>query len=65
MTRNARATAALGIEMVLLYASVPDGAGNVKPRVLRFFSPTGSGVVVEVDDPPTIRFSRWTSPASD
>ncbi|HET8975723.1 MAG TPA: carboxyl transferase domain-containing protein [Solirubrobacterales bacterium] len=52
VSRNARATAALGIEMVLLYAGVPDSAGNVRPRVLRFFSPTGSGVVVEMGDPP-------------
>ena len=63
VTRNARATAALGIEMVLLYASVPDGAGNVKPRVLRFFSPTGSGVVVEVGDPPTDPLQPLDEPA--
>ncbi len=53
VSRNARPTAPLGIEMVLLYAGVPDSAGSVRQRVLRFFSPTGSGVVVELDDPPT------------
>ncbi|MGZ5388058.1 MAG: ATP-binding protein [Solirubrobacterales bacterium] len=52
VSRNARPTAPLGIEMVLLYAGVPDSAGSVRPRVLRFFSPTGTGVVVELDDPP-------------
>jgi acetyl/propionyl-CoA carboxylase alpha subunit/acetyl-CoA carboxylase carboxyltransferase component len=53
VARNSRATAPLGIEMVLLYATMPDGAGGERPRVLRFFSPTGSGVVVEAGDPPT------------
>jgi acetyl/propionyl-CoA carboxylase alpha subunit/acetyl-CoA carboxylase carboxyltransferase component len=48
--RNSRATAPLGIEMVLLYASMRAGE---RPRVLRFFSPSGTGVVVETDDPPT------------
>jgi acetyl-CoA carboxylase carboxyltransferase component len=53
VARNSRATAQLGIEMVLLYGRMRDGAGVERPRVLRFFSPTGSGVVVEVGDPPT------------
>jgi acetyl-CoA carboxylase carboxyltransferase component len=51
--RNSRATAPLGIEMVLLYGTMSDGAGGEMPRVMRFFSPTGSGVVVEVSEPPT------------
>ena len=29
-----------------------DADGSVRPRVLRFFAPAGSEVVVEVDDPP-------------
>ncbi len=53
VARNSRATASLGIEMVLVYGTMRDGAGVARPRVLRFFSPTGSGVVVEVGDPPT------------
>jgi acetyl/propionyl-CoA carboxylase alpha subunit/acetyl-CoA carboxylase carboxyltransferase component len=51
--RNSRATAPLGIEMVLLYVTMSSGGGAEVPRVLRFFSPTGSGVVVEVSEPPT------------
>ncbi len=51
--RNSRTTAPLGIEMVLVYGRMRDAAGVERSRVLRFFSPTGSGVVVEVGDPPT------------
>ncbi|MGH2982979.1 MAG: carboxyl transferase domain-containing protein [Solirubrobacterales bacterium] len=61
--RNSRTTAALGIEMVLLYARMPGGAGRERPRVLRFFSPTGSGVVVEVGDPPTQPLQPLDEPA--
>ena len=39
--------------MVLVDGRMRDGAGVERSRVLRFFSPTGSGVVVEVGDPPT------------
>jgi acetyl/propionyl-CoA carboxylase alpha subunit/acetyl-CoA carboxylase carboxyltransferase component len=53
VTRNARATAQLGIEMVFLYGRMLDADGNDQPRALRFFNPTGSEVVVEVSDPPT------------
>jgi acetyl-CoA carboxylase carboxyltransferase component len=53
VARNARTTAPLGIEMVLVYGRMRDPSGDGRLRVLRFFSPTGSGVVVEVDDPPS------------
>ena len=51
--RYARATGGLGIEMVELRGMMrmPDGAERA--RELRFRSPSGRGVVVEVDDPPT------------
>jgi acetyl/propionyl-CoA carboxylase alpha subunit/acetyl-CoA carboxylase carboxyltransferase component len=50
--RYARATGGLGIEMVELRGPMRTDDGW-EPRELRFFSPTGRGVVVEVDDPPT------------
>ena len=51
--RYARATGGLGIEMVELRGTMRDQAGGESERELRFFSPSGRGVVVEVDDPPT------------
>ena len=50
--RYARATGGLGIEMVELRGPMRTDDGW-EPRELRFFSPTGRGVMVEVDDPPT------------
>ena len=48
----ARATGGLGIEMVELRGAMRTEDGWERERELRFFSPTGRGVVVEVDDPP-------------
>ncbi|HSD79055.1 MAG TPA: hypothetical protein VLB47_00290, partial [Solirubrobacteraceae bacterium] len=45
-------TAGLGLEMVLLKGRLRED-GVVRDRVMRFFSPAGSGAVVEIDDPPT------------
>ncbi len=51
--RYARATGGLGIEMVELRGAMSADGGGERERELRFFSPTGRGVVVEVEDPPT------------
>ncbi len=51
LTRLGPSTRGLGIEMVLVNARVREPDGAERDRVIRFF-PTGSGVVVEVDDPP-------------
>ncbi|HEY1277841.1 MAG TPA: carboxyl transferase domain-containing protein [Thermoleophilaceae bacterium] len=48
--RYARATGGLGIELVELRGAMRAAGGE--ERELRFFSPTGRGVVVEVLDPP-------------
>ena len=50
--RYARATGGLGIEMVELRGAMRMEDGGERERELRFFSPSGRGVVVEVDDPP-------------
>ena len=50
-SRYARATGGLGIEMVELRGAMRTEGGEVRERE-RFLSPTGRGVVVEVDDPP-------------
>ena len=63
VARNSRAARPLGIEMVLLYGTVPDAAGGERPRVLRFFSPTGTGVVIEAGDPPTQPLRPLDEPA--
>ena len=49
--RYGRTTRDLGIEMVELRGRMRED-GEERPRELRFFSPTGRGVVVEMDDPP-------------
>jgi acetyl-CoA carboxylase carboxyltransferase component len=49
--RYARATGGLGIELVEL-RGVMEHEGERRERELRFLSPAGRGVVVEVDDPP-------------
>jgi acetyl/propionyl-CoA carboxylase alpha subunit/acetyl-CoA carboxylase carboxyltransferase component len=51
--RYARATGGLGIEMVEVRGAMRTADGEAIERELRFFSPTGHGVVVEVDEPPT------------
>jgi acetyl-CoA carboxylase carboxyltransferase component len=50
--RYARATGGLGIEMVELRGAIGMEDGAEREREMRFFSPSGRGVVVEVDDPP-------------
>ena len=45
------ATRGLGIEMLLVHGRLREPDGSVRDRVTRFF-PSGSGVVIEVDDPP-------------
>jgi len=52
ITRFARTTAGLGLEMVLLRGRMRED-GLERPRVLRIFNPGGRGVTVEIGDPPT------------
>ena len=47
-----RAADGLGLEMLLVHGRLREADGVVRDRVLRFFSPTGTRRVVEVDDPP-------------
>ena len=51
--RLASSMRGLGIEMLLVWGRVREADGRDRDRVIRFFTPTGSGVVTEVDDPPT------------
>jgi acetyl-CoA carboxylase carboxyltransferase component len=51
IARYGRITRDLGIEMVELRGRMRED-GRDRPCELRFFSPTGRGVVVEVEDPP-------------
>jgi acetyl/propionyl-CoA carboxylase alpha subunit/acetyl-CoA carboxylase carboxyltransferase component len=53
VTRLAPATAGLGIEVLHIRGRLREADGEVRERVLRFYTPAGHGVVVEVDDPPT------------
>ena len=43
----------LGIEMLLVWGRITETDGLVRDRVIRFFTPSGSGVVTEIDEPPT------------
>ena len=45
-------TRGLGIEMLLVNARIREPDGSERPRVIRFF-PSGSGMVVEIEDPPS------------
>jgi acetyl-CoA carboxylase carboxyltransferase component len=49
--RLAPATAGLGVEMTLVQGRLREAGG--RERLLRFFSPTGRDVIMEIDDPPT------------
>ena len=51
VARLSTATAGLGVEMLLVQGRLREAGG--RERVLRFISPTGRDVIVEVDDPPT------------
>jgi acetyl/propionyl-CoA carboxylase alpha subunit/acetyl-CoA carboxylase carboxyltransferase component len=54
ITRLARMSAGLGLEMALLRVRVANGGGGPEREVvLRFFNPAGRGVVMQVDPPPT------------
>jgi acetyl/propionyl-CoA carboxylase alpha subunit/acetyl-CoA carboxylase carboxyltransferase component len=50
--RLAPQTAGLGVEMLLVRGALRERS-RVRDRVLRFFTPAGGDVVVEIDDPPT------------
>ena len=63
VARNSRATAPLGIEMVLLYATMPDGRAASGRACCASSARPGSGVVVEVDDPPTDPLQPLDEPA--
>jgi len=52
IARHARTAGGLGIEMTLVDGRLREPDGELRDRVLRFFSPAGRGVVVEIDDPP-------------
>ena len=51
VTRLGPSTRGLGIEMLLVRGRLREPDGSVRDRVIRFF-PSGSGLVIEVDDPP-------------
>jgi acetyl-CoA carboxylase carboxyltransferase component len=53
MARVSAATLGLGLEMVMVRGRVREPDGEARERLLRFFSPAGHGVVIEVDTPPT------------
>ncbi len=53
MTRVSPATLGLGIEMVGIRGRLREPDGGARERLLRFFSPAGHGVVLEIDEPPT------------
>jgi acetyl/propionyl-CoA carboxylase alpha subunit/acetyl-CoA carboxylase carboxyltransferase component len=49
--RMAPATSGLGVEMTIVGGRLRE-PGGVRERIMRFFTPVGRDVVVEVDDPP-------------
>ncbi len=51
--RLASSMRGLGIEMLMVGGRMREPDGRERERVIRFFTPSGSGVVMEVDDPPT------------
>jgi len=53
LARHARTTGGLGIEMVLVDGRLADEHGELRERVLRFYSPAGKGMVAAIDDPPS------------
>ena len=52
MSRLTPLTSGLGIEMLVVRGRMREADGEVRERVMRFFSPVGRGAVVEIDDPP-------------
>ncbi len=53
IARLAPSTVGLGLEMVQVQGQVRGSDGEVRERLLRFFTPTGHDVALEIDDPPT------------
>ncbi|HEY5143508.1 MAG TPA: carboxyl transferase domain-containing protein [Solirubrobacteraceae bacterium] len=53
VARLAPNTDGLGIEMVLVRGRMREDDATVRDRVVRLFSPAGTGIVTEVDEPPT------------
>ncbi|HET8592165.1 MAG TPA: carboxyl transferase domain-containing protein, partial [Solirubrobacterales bacterium] len=51
VSRLGPSTRGLGIEMLLVSGRMRESDGSIRERVIRFF-PSGSGVVIEIDDPP-------------
>ncbi len=55
VSRLAPATTGLGLELIMLHGRLRRPDGTVEDQVIRLFAPAGGeGVVVEVDDPPTV-----------
>ena len=53
MARLVPLTTGLGLEMLTLEGRIREADGVVRDRRLRFFTPTGHDIAVEVDDPAT------------
>ena len=53
MARLVPLTTGLGLEMLTLEGRIREADGVVRDRILRFFTPTGHDVAVQIDDPPT------------
>ncbi len=52
IARLAPATLGLGVEMLIVRGTVRDPSGRERDRILRFFTPTGHDVLMEIDLPP-------------
>jgi acetyl/propionyl-CoA carboxylase alpha subunit/acetyl-CoA carboxylase carboxyltransferase component len=52
ITRYGRLSAELGLELVQIRARMREPDGTERNRMLRFYSPAGRGVVMEIGDPP-------------
>jgi acetyl/propionyl-CoA carboxylase alpha subunit/acetyl-CoA carboxylase carboxyltransferase component len=64
VARHAPSLSGLGIEMIVLRGRIPRAAGGAdRLSVMRFFNPTGHGVVVEVDDAPDRPIGALDEPA--
>ncbi len=52
IARHARKSGALGIELVAVDGRMPDRDGALHEKVMHFFSPSGRGITVEIEEPP-------------
>jgi acetyl-CoA carboxylase carboxyltransferase component len=52
IARHSRAMRGLGIERVVVHGRIAAPGGELRDRVLRFFSPAGRGVIAELGDAP-------------